>query len=176
MNLIPPSYSKLPSEILDGSVALIQGLKGSKIEIDLISNKNLKASFIKKNDSIIYLNTTINKAYGNFTIKNDEKFSIHLVDPRGITNKDPIPYQINIIPDHKPAIKIIKPTSTIVLGNNQIIEYQIEIQDDYGFSNLQLAYEIRRPEYLNVEPYIAMFVIPDLNKDTTSQNINSHWM
>ena len=175
MNLIPPLYSKLPIKILDGSVALIQGLKGSKIEIDLISNRNLKASFIKKNDSIIYLNTTLNKAYGNFTIENDEKFSIHLVDPRGITNKDPIPYQINIIPDNNPIIKIIKPTSTTTLGNNQIIEYQLEIQDDYGFSTLQLAYEIRRPKYLNVEPYIAMFVIPELNKDTTIQNINSHW-
>ena len=53
-----------------------------------------------------------------------------------------------------------------------LIQYKLEIEDDYGFNNLQLAYEIQRPDYLGVEPYIAMFRIPELNRDTTKQNIN----
>ena len=111
----------------------------------------------------------------NLCIENDGKFSVHLVDPRGITNRDPIPYHINILPDNNPVIKVINPEPIITLGNNQIIEYQLEIEDDYGFNNLQLAYEIRRPKYLGVEPYIAMFKIPELNKDTTKQIIKTHW-
>ena len=48
---------------------------------------------------------------------------------------------------------------------------RIEIEDDFGFETLQLAYEIIRPDYLNVEPYISMFIIPDLIRDTTKQHI-----
>ena len=64
-------------------------------------------------------------------------------------------------------IKITNPAPVITLGNNQIIGFDIDIEDDYGFDNLQLAYEIIRPKYLNVEPYISMFIIPEIIKDTS---------
>ena len=173
--IIPPSYSRLPIEGHDGSIAAVQGLKGSKVKINLSSNRKLKSSFIKKNDSIQYLSTMGNKGSGSFIIHEEGEFSIHLVDPRGITNRDPIPYRINILPDYKPIINIIKPAPIITLGNNQIIGFDIEIEDDFGFENLQLAYEIIRPDYLNVEPYISMFIIPDLIRDTTKQHIKTPW-
>ena len=175
IKIIPPVYSKLPSESLDGSIALVEGLKGSVIKINLESNRFLKTCFIKLNDSVNFFETKENKAFGEFILKKDGKFSVHLVDPRGITNRDPIPYRINILPDNHPVIRVKKPTPVLTLGNNQIIQYELEIEDDYGFNDLQLAYEIRRPDYLGVEPYIAMFIIPDLNKDTTKQIIKAHW-
>ncbi len=175
IKIIPPAYSKLPSEHLDGSIALVQGLKGSIVNINIESNRVLKSCFINVNDSVSFFNTNQNKANGKFAIEDDGKFSIHLVDPRGITNRDPIPYHISIIPDNNPIIKVVTPPPIITLGNNQIIQYELEIEDDYGFNNLQLAYEIRRPKYLGVEPYIAMFKIPELNQDTTKQTIKTHW-
>ena len=173
--IIPPSYSKLRSETMDGSIASVQSLKGSEIIINLLSNRILKSSFIKHNDSIKYLKTIENNAIGNFIINEDGEFSVYIVDPRGITNRDPIKYKINILPDFKPSIKINKPERVITLGNNQIISFDLDLEDDFGFDKLQLAYEIIRPEYLNVEPYIAMFIVPELNQDTTFQNIKTPW-
>tara|TARA_Y100000741_G_scaffold345374_1_gene310754 strand:- start:392 stop:3808 length:3417 start_codon:yes stop_codon:yes gene_type:complete len=175
IKIIPPAYSKLPSESLDGSIALVQGLMGSVVKINLESNRILKSCFLKINDSVNFFETIENKASGEFIIKDDGKFSVHLVDPRGITNRDPIPYHINILTDNNPIIRVIKPPPVITLGNSQIIQYELEIEDDYGFNNLQLAYEIQRPDYLGVEPYIAMFRIPELNQDTTKQIIKTHW-
>ena len=127
MVIIPPSYSRLPSEKLDGSIAAVQGLKGSDVKIHLMSNRKLKSSFIKQNDSIQYLNTMGYKGSGSFKIKADGEFSIHLVDPRGITNRDPIPYKINVITDHHPIIKITNPSPVITLGNNQIIGFDTHL-------------------------------------------------
>ena len=104
-----------------------------------------------------------------------ESFLFIQLNPRGITNRDPIPYKINVITDNYPTIKITDPAPVITLGNNQIIGFDIDIEDDYGFDNLQLAYEIIRPKYLNVEPYISMFIIPDIIKDTSYQNIKTPW-
>jgi hypothetical protein len=137
--IIPPKYSRLPLEDLDGSVAVIQALKGSVVKINLESNRILKSCFMKQNDSIKYLATYKNNATGEFMIKNEGKFSVHLVDPRGITNRDPVPYHVNILPDNNPTINVIKPPPIITLGNNQIIQFHLEIEDDYGFTNLQLA-------------------------------------
>ena len=175
MIIIPPEYSKLSSESLDGSIAVIQGLRGSLLKIELESNRNLKSCFIKQNDSIKFLETLGKQATGEFIIKKDGEFSVHLVDSREITNRDPIPYHINILPDNDPSIKVIKPPPIMTLGNNQIIDFHLEIEDDYGFTDLQLVYEIRRPDYLEVEPYIAMFIIPELNQDTIVQTLKSHW-
>ena len=161
IEIIPPTYSNLPPESLDGSIALVQGLRGSIVNITLESNRILKSCFIKINDSINFFETNKKKSKGEFIIENDGKFSVHLVDPRGITNRDPIPYHISVLPDNYPTIRVINPPPLITLGNNQIIQYELEIEDDYGFNNLQLAYEIRRPKYLGVEPYIAMFIIPE---------------
>ena len=173
--IIPPSYSNLPSETLDGRIASVQALKGSEMKINLLSNRMLKSSFIKHNDSIKYLRTFENTAVGSFYLYSDGQFSVYVVDPRGITNRDPIEYKINILSDFKPTIKIKNPDRLITLGNNQIIPFDLEIKDDFGFDKLQLSYEVIRPKYLNVEPYIAMFIIPELDQDTNYQNIKTPW-
>ena len=107
LKLFRQHIQNLPSESLDGSIALIQGLKGSTVKINLESNRFLKSCFIKLNDSVNFLKLIKNKASGEFIFEKDGKFSIHLVDPRGITNRDPIPYHINIFPDNNPIIRVI---------------------------------------------------------------------
>ena len=82
IKIIPPAYSKLPSENLDGSIALIQGLRGSIVNINLESNRILKSCFIKLNDSINFFETKKIKPSGQFIIEEDGKFSVHLVDPK----------------------------------------------------------------------------------------------
>ncbi|GIT32057.1 MAG: hypothetical protein Ct9H300mP2_1360 [Candidatus Neomarinimicrobiota bacterium] len=168
--MIPPLYSNLNAESQDGSVAAVQGLKGSVIQINLESNRVLKSSFLTINDSLKVLSTFGKKAPGNFILNEMGEFSVHLVDTRGITNRDPVSYHLHVIPDHKPILNILEPPPIIVLGSNQIIPFNLEIEDDYGFTSLQVAYEVRRPEFLQIEPYIAMFSIPEL--DTKKKNPN----
>ena len=175
ITVIPPSYSGLSAISQDGSVAAVQGLMGSVIQINLESNRVLKSSFLNINDSLQLLSTFGKKASGSFTLNERGKFSVHLVDTRGITNRDPVSYHLHVIPDHEPILNILKPPPVVVLGSNQIIPFHLEIEDDYGFTSLQVAYEVRRPEFLQIEPYTAMFSMPDLNTDTTVQIINTHW-
>ena len=73
IKIFPPPYSKLPVESLDGSIALVQGLKGSLININLESNRILKSCFIRLNDSVIFFESEENKASGQFVIETDGK-------------------------------------------------------------------------------------------------------
>ena len=172
---IPPSYSKLNVSTQEGNIALIEGLKGTIAKVDISSNRLLKNSYLNINDSIINLAVNYNNATGQFKLMNDGEFTVNLVDKRGITNRDPIPYTVNILPDFKPAISVLKPDPITELGNDQIVHIELEVNDDYGFSNLQLAYEVRRPIYLQTDPYVSMFIINDLVKDSLNQKIELNW-
>ena len=57
-------------------------------------------------------------------------------------------------------MSILKPAPIIELGGDQTISIRINIEDDFGFSKLQVAYEIHRPDYIDAEPKISMFNIP----------------
>ena len=64
--------------------------------------------------------TSYNTASGGFTIGRRKLF-VNLVDKRGITNRDPISYSLEILPDNSPTINVIKPAPMIELGNEQAI-------------------------------------------------------
>ena len=175
ITVIPPNYSKLPLVTQKGNIAVIQGLKGSIIQVNLSSNRTLQSAYFEINDLKKPLITIHKNASGNFKFMKKGEFTVNLVDTRGITNRDPVPYSLEIIPDHSPSLVIIKPSPIIELGSNMSIPLHIEIEDDYGFSNLQIAYEVRRPAFLEADPYVAMFTITDLNTDSTIQTIITDW-
>ena len=175
LTTIPPTYSKLNKKTQKGNIAMVEGLKGSKIQIDLISNRILKNAYININDKRTIMSSDYNKASGYFNLIKEGEFTVNIVDKRGITNKDPIPFKINIIPDYNPSITVIQPNPITELGNNQTVPINLEINDDYGFTNLQLAYEIRKPTYLNADPYVSMFNINDLHNDSINQKITMFW-
>ncbi|MEC9475281.1 MAG: DUF4175 family protein, partial [Candidatus Neomarinimicrobiota bacterium] len=103
------------------------------------------------------------------------KFFISLKDERGIANRNPIPFHLKTVTDFHPRMTILKPAPIIEVGGDQLISILMDIEDDFGFSKLQLAYEIHRPSYINAEPKISMFNIdiPDLDKN--QQQIVMDW-
>ena len=72
-------------------------------------------------------------------------------------------------------ISLIKPAPVIELGEDQTIPILMNIDDDYGFTKLQLSYEIHRPEYINAEPKISMLSIKELNNSEKQQQIITNW-
>ena len=175
LTIIPPKYSKLEKVMQEGNVALVEGLKGSIIQIDLTSNRMLKSSYLEINGELSNMASNYNQASGYFKLMEEGQFTVNLVDKRGITNRDPIPYKLQIIPDHDPILSVLKPAPMMELGNDQSVQIHLEVSDDYGFTDLQLAYEVQRPAYLQADPYVAMFNINDLNTDSLDQTIKMYW-
>ena len=175
ITVVPPAYSKLPNQIQEGNNAVIQGLKGSIVQMELSSNRILKSAYLLMEGKKVDLSFKNKEASGYYMIDNANKFSINLVDRRGITNRDPITYNTELIPDYAPVLIVMEPSPILELGDDQSIPIQLNIQDDFGFSNLQVAYEVRKPSFLNSDPYVAMFNLPGLKTDSLTQKINHLW-
>ncbi len=151
----PPAYTALAPQIQKANQAEIQALNGSRISIQLQSNQQLDKAELILNGEPQAMKVNHKNAQYHFTMKTDGEFSIHLTDSRGIRNRNPIPYKLQMIADLSPEMTIIQPPPIVELGGNQSIPIVMTIEDDFGFSNLQLAYEIQRPSYIQVEPFIS---------------------
>ena len=173
--ITPPKYSKVQKFIQEGNIATIKTLKGSEILVDITSNRLLQTAFISLNKNKINMVTSYNTASGGFTLLEEGSFFVSLVDKRGITNRDPISYSLEILPDNSPTINVIKPAPMIELGNEQAIPIHLDIIDDFGFTDLQLAYEIKKPDYLKDDSFVAMFKIDKLEPDSLIQSIKMLW-
>jgi len=171
----PPKYSKLKKFTQEGNIAAIKTLKGSEILIDITSNRLLRTAFISLNEIKVNMVTSSNTASGGFSLLEEGNFIVNLVDKRGITNRDPISYSLEILPDNNPIINVVKPSPMIELGSEQIVPIHLDIIDDFGFTNLQLAYEIKKPAYIKEDSFVAMFKIDKLEPDSLFQSIKILW-
>ena len=61
------------------------------------------------------------------------------------------------------------------LGNEQTIPIHLDVLDDFGFTDLQLAYEIKKPAYIKDNTLVAMFKIEKLEPDSLIQSIKMLW-
>ncbi len=171
----PPSYTGLAPQIQKANQAEIQALKGSRISIQLQSNRNLAQADLVMNGEPEKMNVRRKSAQYHFDVLEDGEFSIHLTDVRGITNRNPIPFKIQMIPDIAPEMTILQPPPIVELGGDQSVPIMMTIEDDFGFSNLQLAYEIQRPSYIQMEPFISMFSFPLNDQNDPKQEIITMW-
>lgn len=175
ITVIPPAYSKLKAESQGENQADVQGLKGSTLSVRLLSNRKLAKCYLNLNEENIPLSIRGKRAEGEFTLASDGMFTVHLLDKRGISNRDPIPYHLQLIPDLAPLLHVLLPAPETELGDDLLIPIHLEIEDDFGFSNLQVGYEIRRPSYIQAEPFISIFTIRDLIPDKLHQDIKTLW-
>ncbi len=175
ITVIAPAYAHLPDRVQKANQAEIQGLKGSTIALALISNRPLAKAYLDLNGKHLPLILRNNRARTKFRLVEEGQFTIHLEDQRGISNRNPIPYHLKLMPDLPPEMGIIQPPPIIELGRNQTIPMRFTIEDDYGFSNLQVAYEIQRPSYFKAEPFISLFSIPIADPSNLKQELTTTW-
>ena len=174
IEVIPPSYSKLPIEILNDN-GNIQALKGSLAKFNIGSNKELKKAEIVFSDStILPLEINNKSASSELRLLTEQDYSIRLIDEENISNENPIQYSIKIIDDEFPFIELTNPTEDIKLGATDLIPISVKVSDDFGFSKLTLNYRLSASRYKEVTGQINSKII-DIDKNINEQIINHIW-
>ncbi|MDP6456584.1 MAG: hypothetical protein QF669_03880 [Candidatus Marinimicrobia bacterium] len=184
----PPAYTGLEASVQGGNIAEIRGFKGSGVEIELKSDKPLsraylefskaeEAGFGQKSD----LTVTRNRATGRLSLMEDRTFSTYIFDGRGIGNLDPIEYHLIALEDVPPTLEVLLPEDYTELGSDFTVPVHLHIEDDFGFSNLQIVYETRHPDYLSTgsatqsRDLVSIHSIHSFSKEETSQDVYTIW-
>jgi hypothetical protein len=161
VRLHPPAYAGIPDQVLDANIGDVSALRGTRVTIDLTSNKNIKRAFIVFSDQSRYellpQGTAIN---GSFTVKKDVRYHFELEDEKGIVNIDPISYSIQTLPDESPAIALTIPGRNIDLNDNMQVALLMNLHDDYGFSKLCVRYRLSQSKYEKPQEIFSTIDIP----------------
>lgn len=169
LKIIPPSYANLPPTILKNNGA-VTSLKGSKIEFDLRSSKILDSAAIVFGDKKIKeMKIEAKLAKTEFYISRNTDYFFSIVDTAGIRNNKPIKYAINTILDEYPLIEVIKPNKDVRISKQFVLPIELEISDDYGFSELLLKYKLTATQFGVIKENFEGVKIPYENGSKESE-------
>jgi len=175
LKVTSPAYSRIETKFLDENIGDVTALKGSVVDVNVLSNKNLdEAKLIFDKNKPKDLNVQGRKATGKFYVFSNDEYKILLTDLSQRTNSDPIEYRIHILEDSYPAVKISQPGRDIDISEDMLVTLGIEGEDDFGFSLVQLAYIVHRSS-IETDASFTLQLLKLNNYAVEKFSVNYNW-
>ena len=90
-------------------------------------------------------------------------------------NLHPPNYRFSIIPDSPPDLIVQNPNRKFELDESDIIGFDIQTSDNYGFSYAWIEYRIKAPDYLAQDTTLYKRNIAEIQRDVKSQQLYHEW-
>jgi len=143
-----PGYTKISQRTMDEFVGDITALTGTRVTISGAASKSLKEAFLQfGNNTKLPLAIHGEKFSSSFPVLADNSYHISIVDEEGLSNSEPVQYQIKSVPDEYPAIAIVEPGRNIDIAGDQLLNLFLQAKDDFGFSSVRLGYRLISSRY-----------------------------
>lgn len=143
IQVTPPAYTGLPTQVQESNNAELIVLKGTRLEMEVMANKPIKNGYLKfshqPNQPLICQNTRARVA---FNAKDDDDFAIIINDEKGVSNADPLKYHLRLQSDAYPTITLLSPKTDFDLTEEMTIPLGIRISDDFGFTRAVIRYRL----------------------------------
>jgi hypothetical protein len=172
----PPSYTRLPTEIFTRNIMDISGFKGSRVSMEGLASKDIAEGMLHfEKAASIPLQMQGPRFKVAFTLGKGDRAWIELVDEESVKNLDPLIYPIYVTTDVPPIIRILAPGQDVIIGDKMILPTRLKMDDDFGFSRLELNYEIKHPDYLMEDTTTYRVKIELPGTDLSSLEFNYNW-
>jgi hypothetical protein len=156
-----PAYTNIPPKIMDEFVGDITALTGTRISISGTASKPLKEALIHfGNNTKLNLAKQQENFVASFPLTSDNSYYVSLLDEEGLSNSEPVHYQLKAIPDEFPAITIVEPGRNIDIAGDQAISLFLKATDDFGFSNMRIGYRLIKSRYESAQTNYTFTSIP----------------
>lgn len=139
----PPYTQRAPME-LEENLGAITALPGSKISLQLSSNKELQSGELQfESGTKLPLTLEETSARAEFVVSKADVYTINLRDKKNLRNPDPIRYRIELEADAMPNVSIPVPGKDVDVDESMSVPLVVEADDDFGFSTLEIVYEVQ---------------------------------
>ena len=173
--ILPPTYTQEGDFQHPGNITDISILEGSRIRLTGKSSKTLDSAWIFFDNKRLVLFTQENRLSGTFMVSEPTSAAIYVQDENGVRNLHPPNYRISIIPDSPPDMIIRSPNRQFELDESDLIGFDIQTSDDYGFSDAWIEYRVKAPDYLPQDTVLYTRYIHEIQKNVKSQQIYHEW-
>jgi hypothetical protein len=172
----PPAYTRLPAEIFTRNIMEISGFKGSMINLVGLASKEIATATLHfENRPSIPVEMDGHRFKVGFRLTTDDKAWFELIDHEGVSNLEPLVYPIYVANDVAPIVRVMVPAQDVIIGENMLLPVRLKMDDDFGFSKLELNYEIQHPDYLMEDTTLYRIGIDIPRNDLASIEFNYRW-
>ena len=170
-----PEYSGLSPELLDDNVGDITALRGSIVDLRLVTNKNVEsAHFVFGNSGRKKMTVRGKRVSGRFRVMSDSTYYIRLTDESGRHNADPIDYRVRAISDQYPTVKILIPARDVDITEEMALDLGIAAEDDFGFSSARIVYK-KMKSNISIEDSVGYVTLPVNSQQGGQLGISHTW-
>ena len=178
LQLIFPSYTKMPARYLEDNVGDVIALAGTQVKIHASINKAVQSGQLvmnRKQPSPLKING--NEVRSAFVVRNEDTYKLEILDNFGYSNLSPIEYSIRPITDQFPVVEILIPGRDVDLSEELKLPISIEAEDDFGFSKLRLSYRVESgiPMPVSNDTSFQYLDLSTDNQQDTRLNVDYLW-
>ncbi|UCF15319.1 MAG: hypothetical protein JSW59_18085 [Phycisphaerales bacterium] len=143
--IVYPEFTSLPEKVIRDT-RRVSAVEGSQIDLTFILNKAVtKAKLVGKEGAP--LNLTVDSEHPNvytttITATEDRRYELHLADDRGLANKVPPRFAIDVHKNLPPELKPVFPNRDIMASPLEELSLEAEVSDDYGVIGYGLSYAL----------------------------------
>ncbi|MEM7513743.1 MAG: hypothetical protein AAF388_22645, partial [Bacteroidota bacterium] len=140
-----PAYTGLKPERLDPNIGDFKAIKGSTVQWELDPQGDIQQANFVIDDSTRF---PFKEEKEGFVFKKRLSESIDyylgLTSNENIRNADTVKYRASIFPDRYPSVYTYSSNTEFLIDLDTSMPLDIEIADDYGFSQLKLMYRFTK--------------------------------
>ena len=173
VELTAPAYTGLPRQVLPPGTGDIFALPGTTVQLRIrVGEARAMVVFGSGRQDTL---ATGGIAEGTFTVNRRDTYSIKLENDAGITNRDPITYQITPLEDLRPTATIREPEPEATLDMDLTAAVLLEIRDDFGFRDLRLWWRLAESRFNPVMDHPQAIALPLGETSTLDQQVPFFW-
>ncbi|HEY4612607.1 MAG TPA: DUF4175 family protein, partial [Bacteroidota bacterium] len=171
-----PAYTKLPARVQDEFIGDVTALAGTRISVSGASSKALeRGRLVFADDKSVPLTVRRERFSADFALKSDGVYYIEVQDDGGLTNQDPVKYELKVIPDEAPTVAIQQPGRNLDLAGMDALPLILQVKDDFGFSRLRLGYRLVHSRYEQPAETHTFIPIPLPQGSATQLEVPYRW-
>ncbi|HLD29093.1 MAG TPA: DUF4175 family protein [bacterium] len=138
---IYPSYTGKSPEALPYPGGDIEALEGTLVKIKAFTNQPVKeACLITSYGKKIPLRIYQNRAEGELLLDREGEYWVELLSNSGFSNEDPVRWNISVLKDAYPSVRIVSPGMDLKIDKKEKLEIVYEAEDDFGVSGIKFHF------------------------------------
>ena len=161
LGLTPPDYTGLPVATLPAGSGHLRALRGTRVHVAGTASKALKGAALKFAKRVLPLQVSGEAGFsGDFVIEEDDSYVFTLEDHEDVKAAHPVSYQVTVLKDQAPAVRILKPAKEMEVLATAKIHIAVDAQDDYGLGAGSLVTVSNRGTPQEKETRLSLFEAP----------------
>jgi hypothetical protein len=145
------------------------------VDVSVLSSEEIEwASLCFQSGRTVPLAVHGVEASGSYAVERDDQYWVAMQDRFGISNDHPIRYNIRVLQDMYPIVKILSPETPSDLDQTLSVPLVLEEEDDYGIGASRIGYSISSPSQEQKSAADTVFLAMTLPSKNPAHVLFSH--